>query len=353
MSLLGGTLWETRDSVAACAVGVLAFAAAALACDTSSEAGSASGSETQVELTPSEGASIDDPIQPIPLFVELDTRKVALGERLFRDPILSPNGRRACVTCHEMGMGGVDRKAKSHMDDQPAMVVNTPTVYNAAFNFKLHWEGSFSSLEDQLKVPVESPAAMATTFPDIVTRLNQSAEYRAAFAEIYPDGITVDTFKNAVVEYEKSLYTPNAPFDKFLRGEEDALTPDQRAGYALFKSYGCVSCHQGINVGGNMYQKLGVLRDFFGERGNPTEGDLGLYRVTKREEDKHVFRVPSLRNVAVTQPYLHDGSAATLAEAVQVMARYQLGRNLDDEQVRLLVEFLGSLTGEYQGRRLQ
>lgn len=233
------------------------------------------------------------------------------------------------------------------------MIVNTPGVFNLAFNFKFHWGGGYNELAGQLAVPVESPRVFKTTFDEIVKKLQGSAEYRRAFGEIYPEGITKESFTDALVELERSLVTPNAPFDRYLRGDESAISERQKAGYAIFKSHGCVSCHQGMNVGGNMFQKLGVMREFFEERGESKPGDLGRYNVTKREEDRHVFRVPSLRNVAVTGPYFHDGSVETLEEVVQVMSEYQLGRPMTSEQVALVVEFLRSLTGEYQGKVLQ
>lgn len=208
-------------------------------------------------------------------------------------------------------------------------------------------------LKDQLKTPIESPRALATTSADIVARLKASRDYPQAFAAIYREGITEDSFKDALVEYERSLFTPNSRFDQFLRGDRTALTSEELAGYDLFKSHGCISCHQGINIGGNLYQKLGVMRDYFGERGQVAEKDFGRFNVTKREEDRYVFRVPSLRNVGVTAPYFHDGSAETLEQAVQIMSEYQLGRTLSADQAKKLVAFLRTLTGEYQGRALQ
>jgi len=295
----------------------------------------------------------DDPIEPIPFEVELDARKVSLGERLFRDPILSPSRLVACTTCHELGRGGVDGRKTSALEGQPPMLVNTPTMFNVAFSYKLHWGGAYAVLTKQLDVPITSPRALATTYKDVVKRLSASAEYRSAFAAIYPEGITIQSFTDAIVEYERSLFTPNAPFDRYLRGDTDALTEDEREGYAIFKSHGCISCHQGINIGGNLFQKLGVLADYFGDRGNVNEADYGRYNVTKNEADRFVFRVPSLRNVGVTAPYFHDGSAATLEDAVRVMAEYQLGRSLSPEKIRLVVAFLKSLTGEYKGVRLE
>lgn len=315
--------------------------------------------EHKVEPEPRSVASIEhlatpeDPIDPLPLTVSLDERKVALGEKLFRDPILSPGGDVSCVTCHDFGLGGADRRTKSDLPGHTPAAVNTPTIFNAAINYRFHWSGKFDDLEAQLDVPITSPRVLATTFDAIVGRLEKSAEYPALFRAIYPQGITADTFREALATYERSLLTPNARFDKFLRGDKTALTEEERAGYSLFKSYGCISCHQGVNIGGNLFEKFGVLRDYFQDRGHVEEADYGRYNVTGREADRYVFRVASLRNVALTPPYFHDGSAKTLEDAVRVMAKYQLGRTLADDQVRQLVAFLRTLSGEYRGKPLE
>ena len=298
-------------------------------------------------------ATSEDPIDPIPVALHLDARKLALGAKLFRDPILSPGGDVSCVTCHDFSLGGADRRVKSDLPRHTKAAVNTPTIFNAALNYRFHWSGKFDELETQLDVPITSPRVLATTFPAVVGRLASSNEYPALFAAIYPEGLTEKTFRDAMVTYERSLTTPGSRFDKYLRGEKSALTADERAGYSLFKSHGCISCHQGVNVGGNLFEKFGALRDYFKDRGNVEESDLGRYNNTKREADRYVFRVASLRNVALTPPYFHDGNTKTLEEAVQIMSRYQLGRTLSAEQTRLIVAFLKTLTGEYEGKSLE
>lgn len=290
-------------------------------------------------------ATIDDPIAPLPAHVELDPRKVALGGKLFRDPILSRNRDASCIVCHPFGRGGADGVPKSQLFGQDPMGVNTPTIFNAGFNYKLHWNGKWDSLEAQLETPITSPRAMNTTFEEVVSRLRASNEYRPAFAAIYADGVTEMAFRDVMATYTRSLITPRSRFDRFLSGESEAIDDRERKGYALFKNHGCISCHQGVNVGGNMMQRFGALKDYFAGR-QIAEADLGLYLVTKREEDKHVFRVASLRNVALTAPYFHDGSVNSLEEAVKIMSEYQLGRPLSDEQTKLIVAFLGSLTGD-------
>jgi cytochrome c peroxidase len=223
--------------------------------------------------------------------------------------------------------------------------VNTPTVLNVAFNFKQFWNGRADSLENQIEMVVESPITMGSTWPAVVYKISQSAEYQKAFAASYKNGITANTIRNAIATYERTLITPNSRFDLYLRGDNDAISAEEKVGYAKFKQYGCVACHQGINVGGNMFQKFGVMRDYFANRGNLVEADMGRYLVTKDEEDKHVFKVPSLRNVALTAPYFHDGSAKTLDAAVDVMFEYQLGRQGSREDKDSIIAFLRTLTG--------
>ena len=174
----------------------------------------------------------------------------------------------------------------------------------------------------------------------------------ARFAGLYPEGVSATAILDAIASYERTLLTPNSRFDRFLDGDERILTPLELTGYRRFLDYGCASCHQGVALGGNMYQRFGVMQDYFA--GRPVSpSDLGRYNVTGKEEDRHVFKVPSLRNIAVTAPYFHDASAGTLEEAVAVMGSYQLGRELGSEDIRSLSAFLRTMTGEWRGKRLQ
>jgi cytochrome c peroxidase len=194
---------------------------------------------------------------------------------------------------------------------------------------------------------------MGSTWAHALATVVSDPQYRTDFAAVYPNGIDMASVKNALATFERSLITPNSRFDRYLRGDESALTVEELRGYKLFRQVGCVSCHQGMNLGGNLYQKFGIMDDYFSVRGHVTEADLGRYNTTRRDEDRFVFRVPSLRNVAVTAPYFHDASAATLEEAVRVMARYQLGKNMAPDEVTGVTAFLRTLTGEYMGRPLQ
>lgn len=304
------------------------------------------------ELAPPTGM-LSDPISALPLNLPLDPRKVALGERLFHEGRLSADHQVSCAHCHNLATGGVDHRRRSQGVGGREGSMNAPTVFNSGFNFRQFWDGRAPTLEDQVDGPLQHPLEMAGTWRGAMAMLSEDGTYRADFAAIYPDGISPRNVRDAIATFERSLITPNARFDQFLRGNQNALTDTEQAGYRLFKQIGCTSCHQGMAIGGNMYQKLGIMEDYFGTRGDLQEADLGRYNITKLEEDRYVFKVPSLRNVAVTAPYLHDASAATLEDAIGVMARYQLGLELSKPEVASIAAFLRTLTGEYQGKPLQ
>lgn len=293
-----------------------------------------------------------EPIAPIPQSLPLDPRKVALGNRLFHDTRFSRDNSMACAGCHELSKGGGDGLRHSVGIGGQRGDVNAPTVFNSGFNFKQFWNGRAESLEDQVDGPVQNPKELGSNWPEIIAKLKQDARYPAEFAAVYRNGIQPGNIKDAIATFERSLITPNSRFDKYLRGEKNALTPEEIKGYHLFKSYGCISCHQGVNVGGNLFERLGVMRDYFKQRGTIAPGDLGRFALTGKPEDRHVFKVPSLRNVAVTAPYFHDGSVSTLEEAVSIMGTYQLGVGIPRADVALIVRFLHTLTGEYGGKPL-
>jgi cytochrome c peroxidase len=293
-----------------------------------------------------------EPIQPIPLHIELDAKRVALGSTLFSDPRLSANGTVACSSCHSLAQGGADGKARSVGIFGRVASVNAPTVFNSGFNFRQFWDGRAETLEDQISGPLLNPNEMGSNWLQALGKLRRDPKTMRAFVQTYPDGLTRLNLENAIATFERSLSTPNSRFDKYLRGDLQAISAEEKRGYQIFKSYGCATCHQGVNVGGNMFEQFGLMADYFADRGGETKADLGRYNVTGLEEDRHVFKVPSLRLVALTAPYFHDGSAVHLEDAVRVMAKYQLGRKLSDEDVRLIVLFLKTLPGEYQGRPL-
>lgn len=291
----------------------------------------------------------NEPIQPIPFPADLAPQKVELGKRLFYEPRLSRNNRIACSNCHDLDTGGTDRAAQSTGIDGAVGTVNTPTVFNAALNFKQFWDGRADSLEEQIDGPIHNPIEMGSSWPEITAKLQDDLQYRRAFAALYPNGLTSAAIKDALATFERSLLTPDSRFDQFLRGNTDALTENERTGYRLFKQYGCVACHQGANVGGNMFQKFGILGDYFADRGRVTTTDHGRQNLSGHEEHHHIFKVPSLRLAALTPPYFHDGSIDTLDEAVRIMARYQLGRSLAAHEVASIVAFLNTLPGVYRG----
>jgi len=204
----------------------------------------------------------------------------------------------------------------------------------------------------QIDRAVNNNQVFRNSWNDIITTLSNDHELSSEFRELYPDGITRQNIIDTLVEFEKSLITPNSRFDRYLRNEDDALTEEELKGYMVFKDLGCISCHQGINIGGNLYQKFGVFYNYIAERGDIRKSDYGRMNKTNRQSDAYVFKVPSLRNVAVTAPYLHDGSAETLDEAIIIMGRTQLGRTLSKDETLLIKAFLNTLTGEYKNRPL-
>jgi len=305
---------------------------------------------TQSRLPAAERATAREPFEPIPSSLELHPTRVALGERLFAEPLLSTDGDHTCVDCHSLAEGGiVPGEARSNHPMNDTGPYNVPTVFNVAFNFKYNWQGKFDTLEEHLGGLMMKPEVMdAGSWPALAARLQPSygADFRAAG---YPR-IDQDSVRDAISTFQRSLITPDSRFDLYLRGQ-GALSEDEERGYRLFRDVGCVTCHQGTNVGGNLFQRFGVMEDAFGGR-DLVERDYGRMLVTGREEDAHVFRVPSLRNVEVTPPYFHDGSAATLEEAVGHMGRVQLAVELSDDEVLAIATFLRSLTGRYEGRPL-
>jgi len=288
----------------------------------------------------------EQPITPIPDALAFDPRKAELGRRLFHDKRLSRDDSVACASCHDLKLAGVDGVPVAVGIGGQNGTVNSPTVLNSAFNFRQFWDGRAATLEEQAEGPVHNPIEMASSWSEVIGKLSRDAGYVRDFRAVWPDGIQAAHIQSAIAEFERSLVTPDSPFDRYLKGEVQALGAEARKGWDLFRNLGCIACHQGVNVGGNMYANLGVMGDFFAERGKPlVKSDLGRFNVTGRAEDKHMFKVPSLRNIARTAPYFHDGSLETLDKAVDTMARYQLGVELSAADRKALVAFLQSLNG--------
>ena len=284
----------------------------------------------------------DRMITPLPTSIPYDKEKAMLGKQLYMDTSLSKDGKVSCNTCHDLKRYGVDNEIFSigadGVLDEP---FNSPTTFNSVFNFVQFWDGKAKNLAEQAKNPFTNPKEMALKDEaEVVKRVEANAKYKASFDKIYGQ-ITMQNITDAIAEFEKTLITPNSPFDRYLNGDENAISSQAKRGWEAFKSNGCVACHQGQNVGGTMYQKIGIFEPY------PNQENLGRYEITKIESDKMVFKVPSLRNVAKTAPYYHDGSIPTLDACVQFMAYYQLGRFLDQQTVDDIVAFLESLTGEF------
>lgn len=293
------------------------------------------------------GQWTDEPIQPIRPAVGLDASKVVLGEKLFNEPRLSHDDTISCASCHALDLGGTDQLPHSRGIDGHIGTINAPTVFNSSLNFKQFWDGRAETLEAQIDGPTHSPDEMGSSWEEIAGKLRQSPQYVSEFAQLYPNGIDTENIKDAIATFERSLVTPNSRFDQFLKGNRDALTQEEKDGYHTFKTVGCISCHQGVAAGGNLFQEFGVTGNYFADRGNVTKADLGRFNVTHQEYDKFVFKVPSLRNVSRTFPYFHDGSAKTLRDAVTIMSKYQLGREISGQEIDSIVLFLKTLDGEY------
>jgi len=287
-----------------------------------------------------------EPISPLPVPVaDPAPEHSALGKLLFHETALSGDGTIACANCHSVALAGTDGRRRAIGVNGVEGTRNAPSIFNSTLNLALSWDGRATTLAEQLEGPIHNPHEMASNWPLIIERLSADPQYRAHFSRLYPDGITRRNVIDALVRYQQTLISPDAPFDRYLRGERDAIGADAREGYNRFKAYGCASCHQGVNVGGNMFQRFGIMGDYFADRDGAASPDPGRFLVTGKEEDLYVFKVPSLRNVALTAPYFHDGSVERLEDAIEIMGRYQLGRRLTEEDIRLIAAFLTTLTG--------
>ncbi|QYF94965.1 c-type cytochrome [Massilia sp. PAMC28688] len=285
-----------------------------------------------------------EPIRPLRAAAGLDPARVALGRALFHDLRLSRDNTQTCASCHKSEHGGADGLARSLGPGGILTRFNTPTVYNSVLNYRQGWLGASGGMDAVLE-HVFGPAGESKVSPWVLvaSRLTGDEAIAAQFSRAYGEEISPERVQDALSHYLRSLLTPSR-FDRYLAGEHGALSPEERAGYARFKSFGCVSCHQGVNAGGNMFQRFGAMRRPV--PGAPITADPGRYSVTGREADRHMLRVPGLRNVAQTAPYFHNGSVSTLKEAVDAMFKYQLGREASAQDRDLIVRFLHSLSGE-------
>jgi len=292
-------------------------------------------------------------IQPLPEDHGQDPAKVALGDKLYHDVRLSKDNTVSCASCHGLDKGGTDQEKFSEGVGGATGDINAPTTFNSGFQFVQFWDGRAATLEDQADGPVNNPIEMASNWPEAIPKLEQDAALTAAFKAQWPEGYSKDTVTSAIAIFERTLITPNSAFDKFLKGDQGALSPEARQGYGTFLDYACATCHAGKLMGGQSYEKMGRKADYFGDRGNVGKADYGRFNVTGEEEDRFRLKVPTLRNIALTMPYLHDGSTSDLAEVVGIMAKYMAGRDMASNDVGAVVQFLNALTGEYNGQVLQ
>jgi len=288
----------------------------------------------------------NEPIIPVPYPPESDPRKIELGRRLFHDPRLSADNTISCSFCHPLDRSGVDGRQTSIGINGVVGELNAPTVINSGLQASQFWDGRVETLEEQVEGPVTNPKEMGSTWSEVIRKISADHWYRMTFDAVYEEGVTADAIKDAIARYEESLVTPDGPFDRYLKGERDAINQVEKEGYQLFKNYGCASCHQGRAVGGNMYEKLGIVKPYYTEGTSFSRSDLGRFNVTGSDEDRFEFKVPSLRNVALTAPYFHDGSVASLDLAVRLMGEYQLGRRIPEVEIEKIVAFLHTLSGQ-------
>jgi len=276
------------------------------------------------------GSIADEPITPIPEPPPIDALKIKLGERLFGDPRLSHDNSRSCLSCHDLSTNGASTKSHDVGFDGADLPLNTLTIFNAVLSFRFGWEGKIPTLESDFKAALQSPQIMGSSFSELVKKLDADPNMRREFAASYGNRPDAANIVDAIVSFERTLVTPGSRFDRWLAGDAAALSTEELDGYRLFKSLGCISCHQGVNVGGNLFERHGIFHPLASPK-------------------PEILRVPSLRNVATTPPYFHDGSAQTLDDAVRKMGLAQLNSTLTDPQVKAIVAYLETLTGKYCG----
>lgn len=283
-----------------------------------------------------------DFIQPIEPVKITQPEKVELGKQLFFDPRLSMSGIISCNTCHNLSLGGVDNLKTSIGHKWQAGPVNAPTVFNSSLMIAQFWDGRAADLKEQAAGPIEAGVEMAMPHTLAVDVIQSISGYVESFKKVYGTKvITMDNITDAIAAFEETLATPNSRFDQWLKGNDKAITKQELEGYNLFASSGCVACHHGPAVGGTSFQKMGLLEEY-----KSTSPAQGRAAVTGIDAERFMFKVPTLRNVELTYPYFHDGEAATLEEAVDIMGRLQLGRKYSDEEIASIVAFLKTLTGE-------
>ncbi len=291
---------------------------------------------------------------PIPADNPQSKAKIELGRKLFFEPRLSKNGKISCNSCHNVMKAGDDGLPRSPGHEGKLGGRNSPTVWNSAFSSVQFWDGRAASLEEQAKGPIVNPLEMGMMNHDLVVELiGKVPAYAKEFDKVFGKGpVTLDKMVKAIAAYERTLITPNSPYDRFVKGDKKALSESAQRGWRIFGSVGCLTCHSGpmfngptLPQGVGFYQKFPLIPNADIEKKYQISEDLGRSLETKNPDEKNMWRVPSLRNVAITAPYFHTGSVPTLDEAVRVMGKVQLGKDLKPEEITDIVEFLKSLTG--------
>ncbi|MGJ8694596.1 MAG: cytochrome-c peroxidase [Thalassotalea sp.] len=285
---------------------------------------------------------VEGAIQPIPRTITIDKNWLVLGKALFHSPLLSKDNTISCSSCHMVDFGGDDGFPVSTGVNNAQGIRNSPTVLNASLNFRQFWDGRASTLAEQAAGPIHNPIEMASSWVEIIPKLTKESYFFSTFNKLSPSGITPENIIKAITIYQQSLITPNSAIDRYILGDKDALTAQQINGLKIFTNYGCATCHQGRNIGGNIYQKLGRI-DIIPA---VLTQDYGRFEVTKKAADKYVFKVPTLRNIAETAPYFHNGAIDNLSDAVRIMAKTQLARELSNDEVEDLVALLQSFSAQ-------
>jgi cytochrome c peroxidase len=286
--------------------------------------------------------NVQGPIQPIPRKLIIDKNWLVLGKALFHSPLLSKDNTISCASCHMIDFGGDDGFPVSTGINNAQGVRNSPTVLNSTFNFRQFWDGRASSLAEQAVGPIHNPVEMGSSWDEITAKLSDDIYFSETFIKLSADGVTAENIIKAITIYEESLITPSSPIDNYILGDKEALTAQQIRGLSLFINYGCSTCHQGRNIGGNIYQKLGRINNI----PQVLTLDKGRFEVTNEQADEYIFKVPTLRNIAETAPYFHNGAIDNLPDAVRIMAKTQLGRELTNDEVADIVALLHSFSAK-------
>ncbi len=286
-------------------------------------------------------------IRPIPTenFFKPDAAKAELGKHIFTDAAISGNGMLSCASCHNLSDSDQSAKSKSKMPSK--LSYSTPTVLNAAYNFAQYWDARARDLNEQAAIAMENPNEMGSSWTKVIATLQNETQFSDDFKRTYSAGINKENVCNALAEYERTLLTPGSRFDKFLQGDQESLSLDEKEGFALFKKHECASCHAGPALGGLSLEKMGCVHEYFANDREPSKLNFGRFNVTHNNSDKYRFKVPNLRNVALRAPYFHDGSAKTLEEAVETMSRCQTNNPLSKDEIKKVCAFLRTLSAPF------